>query len=280
MRRPPVQIDGFEAVYDYYEQHRQSRLYARAMHALFARVYRADITCDPGVEDAISQALAAGTRVIISPNHTTADDQYVVVSIVQKLRSLRPLRGTTFIPSEPSLFRRSGISGKMLRRAVDGLGAVPTFRLEDLRRAGVELTDDMQDLHRRSMARASETQVAKLIAGECMAGFWEGTRNRSDFRVVQPLKKGIAHTAISAAEQVPVLLLPVGIYYGAEPDDYRRPKLRGRHTPFVSVGTPIPVTTTSAEDLTARLQPAIQRCVDQAVLRAGGTPGLQVPTAA
>ena len=44
MRRPAVRIDDFEAVYDYYEQHRQSQLFARAMHLLFARVYRADLT--------------------------------------------------------------------------------------------------------------------------------------------------------------------------------------------------------------------------------------------
>jgi len=280
MSRPPVQIDGFDAVYDYYEPHRQNQLYARAMHLLFARVYRADITCEPGVEDAISQALAAGSRVVISPNHTTADDQYVVVSLAQKLKALRPVRGRSFIPSEPSLFSRSGVPGKVLRRAVDGLGAVPTFRLEDFRRAGLELTDERRDLHRRSMVRASETQVAKLIQGECMAGFWEGTRNRSDFRVVQPLKKGIAHTVISAAEQVPVLVLPVGIYYGGEPADYRRPQLSGRHTPLVTVGTPIPVTTTSAGDLTALVHPAIQRCLDDAVRRAGGRPAQELQTAA
>lgn len=280
MRRPAVRIDDFEAVYDYYERHRQSRLFARSMHALFARVYRADITCEPGVEDAISRALADGARLVISPNHTTADDQYVVVSVVQQLRALRPLRGTTFIPSEPSLFTRSGVGGTLLRRAVDGLGAVPTFRVEDLRRAGVELTDEVHDLHRRSMVRASETQVAKLIDGECMAGFWEGTRNRSDFRVVQPLKKGIAHTAIAASKEVPVLVLPMGIYYGGEPEDYRRPALPGRHKPLVSLGTPIPVLTTSADELIARLHPAMQRCVDEVVTRAGGSPGQQVSAAA
>ena len=232
------------------------------------------------MEDAIGRALADGARLIISPNHTTADDQYVIVSVVQKLRALRPLRGTTFIPSEPSLFTRSGIAGTLLRRAVDGLGAVPTFRVEDLRRAGVELTDEVRDLHRRSMVRASETQVAKLIDGECMAGFWEGTRNRNDFRVVQPLKKGIAHTAIAAAEQVPVLVLPMGIYYGGEPEDYRRPVLPGRHKPLVSLGTPIPVMTTSADELIARLHPAMQRCVDEVVARAGGSPAPRQSAAA
>jgi len=268
MGRPRVSLDNSAAVYEYYERHEQNRAYARFMHALLSRVYRADITCDPGAEDAISDALHAGGRLILSPNHTTADDQYVVVSLARRLRALRPLRGNTFIPSEPSLFTRSGVAGKALRRAVDGLGAIPTFRLEDLRRQGVELTEEIRELHQDSIARASDTHVAKLIEGQCMAGFWEGTRNRVDFRVVQPLKKGIAHTAIAASRQVPVLLVPVGIYYQGEPEDYRRPELPGRHTPLVHVGAPIPVAPTSADELAALLHPAIQRCVDQAVSRA------------
>jgi 1-acyl-sn-glycerol-3-phosphate acyltransferase len=262
-----VELGNADRVYDYYEHHRQSRVYARLMHVVFARVYNADITCDPGAEAAIAEALDQGGRIIISPNHTTADDQYVVVSLAQKLRALHPLRGAAFIPAEPSLFTRPGVAGLLLRRAVDGLGALPTFRLEDLRRSGLEHDEQANELHRRSMVRASEVQVAKLIGGESMAGFWEGTRNRTDYRIVQPLKKGIAHTAIAAAATVPVLLLPVGIYYGAEPEDYRRPVVPGRHKPVVHVGAPIPVHTDSAEELTTLLHPAIQRCVDHAVAR-------------
>ena len=267
MGRPRVSLDNADAVYEYYERHAQSRAYARLMHVLLSRVYRADITCDPGAEAAIDEGLRAGARLILSPNHTTADDQYVIVSLVQRLRALRPLRGTTFIPSEPSLFTRSGVTGKALRRAVDGLGAIPTFRLEDLRRQGVELTEEVSARHQDSIVRSSETHVTKLIEGECMAGFWEGTRNRVDYRVVQPLKKGIAHTVLAAAEEVPVLLLPVGMYYGGEPEDYRRPVLPGRHRPLVHVGTPIPVPPASADELTALLHPAMQRCVDEAVAR-------------
>jgi hypothetical protein len=267
MGRPRVELANFDHVYRYYERHRQNRVFALIMHVLFARVYRCDVSYEPGAEDAIREALAAENRLILSPNHTTADDQYVIVSVVQKLHALRPLRGTTFIPSEPSLFTRRGVAGRMLRRGVDGLGAVPTFRLEDLRRAGVERTPEIEDQHRRSMERASDAQVAKLLHGECMAGFWEGTRNRTDYRVVQPLKKGIAHTVIEAAEQVPVLLVPMGFYYGGEPADYRHPDLPGRHRPLVRVGVPIPVTTSSTDELIALLHPAMQLCVDHVVAR-------------
>ncbi len=278
MRRPTVTLDGFETVYDFYEPHEQSRAFARLGHLVLSRVYRTSVTGDDGVDDAIDEALRGGTRLVISPNHTTADDQYVIVATVEKVKALHPLRGRTFIPAEPSLFSRPGWKGRLLRSAVDGLGAVPTFRLEDLRRQGIEVTAEVEERYRQAIVRASETQVAKLVAGHSMAGFWEGTRNRSDYRVVQPLRKGIAHTVIAAAERVPVALLPVGFYYGREPDDYQRPVLPGRHAPLVHLGLPIPVATTDPEQLIQQLHPAMQGCVDRVVARAA-EPGSKMPRA-
>lgn len=265
MKRPDVKLDNFEEVYDFYETHEQSKVFARIAHVLLARRYRVTVTCDEGVEEAIRTELRAGSRVIISPNHITADDQYVIVSLVQEVPALHPLRGNTFIPAEPSLFVRPGVAGRMLRRAVDGLGALPTFRLEDLKRQGIELTDEIRSVHQRSMLKSSDAQVSKLIRGSFMAGFWEGTRNRTDYRVVQPLKNGMGHTAIAASKEVRVLLLPMGIYYGGEPSDYRRPRVPKPHAPHVHLGMPIPVETGSAGELVALVHPAIQSCVDHAV---------------
>lgn len=262
MGRPTVKLENHEAVYAYYRGHEQSMVFAKTAGAVLARVYRPTITCDDGAEEAIAEALADGARVVISPNHTTADDQYVIVALAQRLPALRSIRGRAFIPAEPSLFTRRGIGGKVLRRSVDGLGAIPTFRLEDLRRKGIEITEEIEELYRQAIVRASETQVAKLIAGHSMAGFWEGTRNRVRYAEVQPLRKGIAHTVIAAAEQVKVVLIPVGFSYGGEPDDYRHPHLPDRHKPRVHVAAPVPVSTADADQLVGLLHPEIQRCVD------------------
>ena len=276
MKRPDVKLENYEANYRYYETHDQSRAFARLAHKLFARYFKVDLSVSEGAERAITEAIESGTRLVISPNHITGDDQYVIVAFVEHMKALHPLRAQTFIPSEPSLFTRSGVAGKALRRAVDGLGAVPTFRLEDLRRQGIEVTPEIEDLHRRATVRASEAQVAKLVRGEMMAGFWEGTRNRTDYRVVQPLKKGIAHTAIAAAETVDVAVLPVGFYYGSEPDDYKRPNVPGKRNPHVHVGVPIPVQTTSATELVDLVHPAMQECLDVVVARAVAVGGKAV----
>ncbi|MBS1848446.1 MAG: 1-acyl-sn-glycerol-3-phosphate acyltransferase [Actinobacteria bacterium] len=269
MGRPNVELSNYEAVYDYYETHRQNMAFARFAHFVLARVYRCDLTTDDGAPEAITDAIESGTRLIISPNHITADDQYVIVSFAEKLKALRPLRGRTFIPAEPSLFRRRGRKGKMLRWAVDELGALPTFRLADLERRKIEITDAVEADYRAATLRASEIQVNKLNAGEMMAGFWEGTRNRADHRIVQPLKKGMAYTAIAAATTAAVAVLPVGLYYGSEPEDYAKPVLEGKHRPHVHVGTPLPVDTDDPVALAARVHTEIQRCVDVVVARAG-----------
>ena len=268
MKRPDVTLDNFEAVYRFYETHDQSKAYARFAHLVFAKIFRMDLSVEEGAEDAIRDAMASGTRIIISPNHLTGDDQYVIVALAQHLGTLHPLRGGTFIPTEPSLFVRSGLKGRILRRCVDGLGAMPTIRSKDLRRQGIEQTEEVAELHRRAMVTASDAQVTQLIRGQHMAGFWEGTRNRTDYRVVQPLKKGMAHTAIAAAASIKVAILPVGFSYGGEPDDYEHPKLPGKHTPHVHVGMPIPVETTDANELVDLVYPAIQGCVDVVAARA------------
>lgn len=268
MARPTVDLANYEAVYRFYESHRQNMAFARFAHVVFNRVFRSDLTCDEGAPEAITAAIDSGTRLMISPNHITGDDQYVIVAFAEKLKALRPLRGRAFIPAEPSLFIRKGLKGKMLRWAVDELGAMPTFRLEDLRRRKIEITDEIKALHQAATIKASETQIAKLNAGEMMAGFWEGTRNRTDYRIVQPLKKGMAHTAIAAAKTAPMAVLPVGIYYGSEPEDYARPNVPGKRQPHIHIGTPFGVETDDPVELTDRVHGEIQRCVDVVVARA------------
>jgi hypothetical protein len=268
MKRPKVELENFEEVYEFYERHEQSQVFARFAHFALARVYRPDVTCDEGVQETIHDELRSGSRLILSPNHLTSDDHYIIASLAEKFDSLHSLRGNTFIPSKPLFFNCPGFKGKLQRRLFDGLGALPAFRLEDLHRQGVEITDEIDQIYQQSIIRASEAQVAKIVRGSHMAGFWEGTRNMTDHRVVQQLKKGIGYTAIVASNDVRVLLLPVGMYYGGEPTDYQKQDVPDKYIPQIHVGMPIPVETTKTDELVTLLHPAIQGCVDVAVARA------------
>lgn len=276
MSRPRVSLENYREVYDYYEQHTQSPTFARLGHALLSKLYRPTITFAQGgvAERAIRDEIGAGTRLIISPNHLTGDDQYVVVSVAQKEPVLHPLRGHTFIPAEPSLFTRAQHKGgALLRRAVDGLGAIPIVRLEDLRRQGVTITPEIEELHKKAILMADEVEISKLVnQGAHMAGFWEGTRNRTDHTTVQPLKKGIGHTACKAAEQVDISIVPVGIYYGGEPTDYRKLDVPQKYTPHVHIGMPLRVETANPGELIRLVYPAMQDCVNAAVASSTASP--------
>lgn len=154
----------------------------------------------------------------------------------------------------------------MLRRAVDGLGAIPIVRLEDLKREGVDITPKITELHRRAMLRADEIEVSKLVVqANHMAGFWEGTRNRTDHTKVQQLKKGIGYTACKAAQEVALSIIPIGISYGATPLGDKKLATPYKYTPQVHIGMPIRIETTLPEELTQLVRPALQKCVDVAV---------------
>jgi 1-acyl-sn-glycerol-3-phosphate acyltransferase len=149
---------------------------------------------------------------------------------------------------------------------IDGLGAIPIVRLEDLDRRGMVITPEIEELHRKAMLRADEIEVSKLVEqGNHMAGFWEGTRNREDPTKVQPLKKGIGYTVCKAAEDVDVSIVPVGICFGGKPTDHKKLAVPHKYTPHVHIGMPFRVETTSPEELVQVVRPAIQGCVDIAV---------------
>ena len=126
MKRPAAELTNFESVYRYYEAHDQSKAFARFAHFVFGKVFRLDLSTGDGVEDAIRDALADGTRLIVSPNHITGDDQYVIVSLAEHLEVLHPLRGNTLHPLRtvalhPLGDRRQGAApfGRRTRCAAD-----------------------------------------------------------------------------------------------------------------------------------------------------------------
>lgn len=119
------------------------------------------------------------------------------------------------------------------------------------------------------MLRADEVEVQKLIQGNHMSVFWEGTRNMIDHRVVQKLKNGPAHTAIRASQEVGISVLPVGVYFGGEPTIYKKQDVPKRFTPTVHIGMPIPVESAgeNVTELTNLVYASLQDCQDVAVSR-------------
>lgn len=212
--------------------------------------------------------LSGGARLLLSPNHLTDADQYVLISLVKREEVLNPFIGNSFMAAKAPLFTRPVYKGgTILRRALDELGGIPVFRRVDIEQKGKKTPPEIERLYRQALRRANEVQVAKLIAGNHMGNFPEGTRNRVNHKEVQTLKDGFAYTAIDAAQEVAISIVPIGIYYGGEPKSNKKQDVPSRRKPHIHIGMPIAVDPSSVpEELSLhQVHPAIQYCVDVAV---------------
>lgn len=273
MIRPEVSVESrqdIDRLYDFYDEHTQNQTYAMAAHFILSKVYKPTITFaeNGAAEEAIQEEVDADTRLLIAPNHLTDNDQYVIVSVAQRVKALNALRGRTIIPTEPSL-SSAGIKrgGQLLRWACDGLGSIPIMRSEDyFIRRGVDITPERKELLRYGTIRASQTWEHKMLdQGMDMAAFLESNRNRIDHSKVQGLKKGVLLNMIEVAEHTPAAIIPMGFYFGGEPKDYKKLDVPDKYHPHVHIGMPIPIETSSVDELIEIVHPAIQKCVDFAV---------------
>lgn len=268
MSRPEVSLFNAQKMYEFYGNHTQNPLFARYVaYPLLSKIFKPKITVDEGLEDAVADELRNDRKLIIGPNHLTGDDQYAAGAALYNLKVFKPLLDNIFIPTEPSLSSRPGIKGKVLRWAVDEMGSIPVIRLEDLNRQGIGITSEMEERHKEALLLLDEVEVKKLVEGpQHMSAFFEGKRNRTDHRRVQALKKGVAHTAIRAAQDVCLSFVPFGLYYGGEPTDYSIHDVPSKRKPTLHIGMPIQIEPNDTpDDLITLLHPEMQRCVDLAV---------------
>jgi 1-acyl-sn-glycerol-3-phosphate acyltransferase len=222
MKKPAIKLENYENIYEYYKDHKQNYSFARLGHAAMAAVFRPRVEYASDVKETVGRLLEQGKQLIIASNHVTGDDQYVVAAMAQREKALHQMRGKTFIPSKEPLFRNP-----LLRRAVDGMGAIPTFRSKDIEDPTLSPEEaELKKQTRRSAAKMLiDTAIYKMQRGEHMSIFPEGTRNPEQPKQVQDLMPGIGIIACGASEAVDVSILPTALYYGADRENRFTPKV-------------------------------------------------------
>ncbi|MBC2588695.1 MULTISPECIES: 1-acyl-sn-glycerol-3-phosphate acyltransferase [Rhodococcus] len=244
MERPVVALDNYEAVYDFYLEHRQSRPVARAAYALLAARYRPRVCCDDGVRDRLRELIRARTPLLVVANHLTHSDQYVLAATAWR-SPLRPVIGSTRVLAKDELF-----ADESQRRKIDMMGGIPVFRAKNHGLRAVS------DAGRRMM----DVSAARLHHGDSVAIFPEGTCNEGDPTRLQPLGTGIGHIVRRSRDLgARPALVCVGIGYGPGKDPSRP----------ASVFLTEPVTDLDGKvrDVTRLVQDELQRAVDGAVAR-------------
>jgi hypothetical protein len=270
MSKPEVTLPNYEAYYDYALQFQPNQTFAKAAHKLASMIYKLRTSYDDGARDVLGEAQRDNVRIFLASRHLTADDQYLLLALAQNEEVLSHMKGCTLIPTEPSLQSRPlSKGGPLLRSATENAGAISTFRLEDLKRQGIEITPEIEEMHRASIVRCADVFVEKIVNRDFHhAGYWEGTRNRTNHRTLLPLKKGIGYTACRVAQERPTIVVPVSHYFGGEPKDYRKGDVPHPRRPDMHIGMPFEVTPASTPELLiAQLAPALQSGIDITVAR-------------
>jgi hypothetical protein len=279
VKKPDIELANFEAVYNFSENFRPNPLIAWLGHKGMNAYAPADLGFEGSAEAEIDELFESGTRMLLSMTHSSESDQYSVISGVEESETLRRLRGHAHIPAKESVFHMGSIDKPVIGRIVNPLlnrtvrfgvyhmGAIPTFRRKDVFGEGNVIVDqdrELLNLQTAASQRLLDLRVKLIRNGNHEGSFDEGTRNQVNWRRVQPLKRGRVDLINSLGEDVPIAILPIGLYYPEKQVGESKIKRDYRH-PAVHIGRPITERLVRVEMLETTLRPALQFNLDAAI---------------
>lgn len=249
MKKPPVTLENYETVYEYYRNYQPPRLAAKLGYRAMHMAFPANVHYARDAEAQIGGLLDEGVRLILSANHQSDNDQYVIAGLAHSQPVLRQLRGETFIPSKAPLFRSPA-----LRRGVDIMGAIPAFRDADVRGSD-EVSEETRLLQKAAKEGLLSTATYLMLERHKHMGiFPEGTRNTGDSTTLLKLRDGIAQIACRVSEAAAVAVVPVGVSYDCNGFEHTR-------SPEVVILRPIIGDFDNPQALMGQLQPAMENAV-------------------
>jgi 1-acyl-sn-glycerol-3-phosphate acyltransferase len=235
---PSVEFDNRDAVYEYYRTHRAPRARARLFYAITAYRKRPAVHYADGARTAIRGLIRDNRRMIIAINHVSVEDPRTVAAFAWR-SVFRPRIGRIRVLAKDELFLEPG-----QRSRIDIMGAIPVFRGKDHGpRAAYAAGQQLMDVC-----------VGRMVDGDDLALFPEGTCNETDPSRVQTIGTGIGHIAARArkAGAAPVFVF-LGLTYG----------LDGRATFYLD--EPLPDFPERPAEITRVVATRMQRALDGAI---------------
>jgi len=172
------------------------------VHKVLGWLYSSRIQFLDGAEAEIQEAEADDTHIVFVGTHTSMHDPFHLGGAMEREESLHWLRGRTFEPAKPILFKIPGV-----RQAIDSLDAVPAFRSKDAK------TSDEKKLQLEATKSFLGVCVDKITNDGVMIIYPKGGREKKKRDQVEGFKGGTGRIACEASKQVNVALLPVAINY-------------------------------------------------------------------
>ena len=251
MKRPVVSLVNREAVYDFYERYDADPRRARFAHRAISTVFRPDVSyLDAGTEELVRAAVTESDVTILSCKHVNMNDPLHLVALTSEVDVFGRFAGSTVIPSKRPLFDLK------IRRWIDDLGAIPTYRRKDFADADGTLDEAATASLAAANARLIEVCANLMRRGKNLAIFPESERSAkiegSEPSRVNPLKDGVARMCLSAADSVSIAIVPLGLCYRESGS------LFSKRRPTMVIGTPLRSPFTDRAALMAELAAAMQ----------------------
>ena len=157
-------------------------------------------------------AVAESDVTILSCKHVNMNDPLHLVALTSRVAVFGPFAGSTVIPSKRPLF------DLRIRRWIDDLGAIPTYRRKDFAAADGTLDDEATAALAAANARLVEVCANLMRRGKNIAIFPESERSAkiegSEPSRVNPLKDGVARMYLSASGAKKLPCNPVSVSTG------------------------------------------------------------------
>lgn len=242
MEPPEVTLENSDAVYHYYLEHQQGFLQAQASYAILGYRYRPRISYRHGAKEQLRELVKSNTRLILSINHLTTSDPYTVAAMAAR-SPLRPTIGRCRVLAKDELFMDAD-----RRKKVDMMGGIPVFRGKN---HGI-----------RAVAAAGQRMMdicaERMVRGDNLAIFPEGTCNVEDPTKVQAVGSGIGHITSRAMKLgVNPAMVYIGLSYGPTQESVKSASF------FVDTpNTELPV---RPAEITREVVRGMQRALDGAV---------------
>ncbi|MVU82786.1 1-acyl-sn-glycerol-3-phosphate acyltransferase [Nocardia sp. ET3-3] len=240
-------LPNWDAVYDYYRDHRPNRLLAWAAYALLGRRFVPRVGYAAGARDSLRTLIREDRRpLLIVMNHLSELDPYTVSAAAWR-SELRPVIGRTRVLAKDELFTTS------LRTKLDMMGGMPVFRGKD----------HGSDAVGASSNRLLDTCAERMARGDSIALFPEGTVNNSpDLSHLLPLNGGVGQIADRARRLgAKPAVVTLGLSYGP----HANPSKEQVRSASFHFGPPIRNLPSEPAEITALVQRALQDAVDHAV---------------
>ncbi|GAB4589774.1 lysophospholipid acyltransferase family protein [Nocardia sp. IFM 10818] len=249
MERPEVVLENSDAVYDFYRDHQQQLLKARAAYWLLGRRYRPRISYAPGAREQLRAFISQGRPLLIAINHLSQLDPYTVAAAAWR-SALRPAIGHTRVLAKDELFLEAKQRGR-----IDMMGGIPVFRGKD---HGIRAVN-------AAGQRMIDVCAERMARGDGVAVFPEGTCNDVDHTRIQTVGTGIGHIAFRAKKLgANPVLVSLGLSYGPRDPKVEPSKEEATSASFY-FGAPVAELPTKPAEITRVVRDELQTALDGAV---------------